>query len=101
MKRTDVADPGQSDDLITALTAADRIAVDTEFMRETTFWPILCLIQIAGPSGEVLIDPLALCTIALTGTVMSVTWYLTFFPPAAYLRYVGHAPGEGDGTSTG
>jgi len=35
------------------------VAVDTEFMRETTFWPILCLIQIAGPSGEVLIDPLA------------------------------------------
>lgn len=35
------------------------ITVDTEFMRETTFWPILCLIQIAGASGEVLIDPLA------------------------------------------
>lgn len=35
------------------------VAVDTEFMRETTFWPKLCLIQMAGPDEEVLVDPLA------------------------------------------
>lgn len=35
------------------------ITVDTEFMRETTFWPILCLIQIAGANTQALIDPLA------------------------------------------
>lgn len=35
------------------------IAVDTEFMREQTFWPRLCLIQIAGGETEVLIDSLA------------------------------------------
>jgi ribonuclease D len=35
------------------------VAVDTEFMRETTFWPKLCLIQMAGPDDEVLVDPLA------------------------------------------
>lgn len=35
------------------------IAVDTEFMRETTFWPKLCLIQISGDAGNALIDPLA------------------------------------------
>lgn len=34
------------------------VAVDTEFMRETTFWPKLCLIQMAGPDDEVLVDPL-------------------------------------------
>lgn len=35
------------------------VAVDTEFMRETTYWPKLCLIQLAGPSGEFVVDPLA------------------------------------------
>jgi ribonuclease D len=35
------------------------IAVDTEFMRETTYWPKLCLIQAAGPEASGVIDPLA------------------------------------------
>jgi len=41
------------------LAAAPFIAVDTEFMREQTFWPRLCLIQIASEDTEVLIDSLA------------------------------------------
>lgn len=35
------------------------ITLDTEFIREKTFWPELCLIQAAMPQYEVLIDPLA------------------------------------------
>ncbi len=35
------------------------VAVDTEFMRETTYWPKLCLIQAAGPDVAGVIDPLA------------------------------------------
>lgn len=38
---------------------AEYITVDTEFMRENTFYAILCLVQVAGPEGAVAIDPLA------------------------------------------
>ena len=38
---------------------APFLAVDTEFMRETTYWPKLCLIQAATPEEAVAIDPLA------------------------------------------
>ena len=41
------------------LGSADYVTVDTEFLREQTFWPQLCLIQIAGPAGEAIIDPMA------------------------------------------
>jgi ribonuclease D len=41
------------------LAKSSFVTVDTEFLRESTFWPQLCLIQIASPDHEALIDPLA------------------------------------------
>ena len=38
---------------------SDFIAVDTEFMRENTFWPELCLIQVANTEHAAAIDPMA------------------------------------------
>lgn len=34
------------------------VTVDTEFMRERTYWPKLCLVQLGGPTQTVAIDPL-------------------------------------------
>ena len=38
---------------------AEFLAVDTEFMRDSTYWPKLCLVQIGTPDEAVGIDPLA------------------------------------------
>lgn len=41
------------------LAQSDFITIDTEFLRETTFWPELCLIQMASPEHEYIVDPMA------------------------------------------
>lgn len=41
------------------MAGAAFITVDTEFMREKTFWPQLCLVQVGGPTEACAIDPLA------------------------------------------
>ena len=45
--------------LIIELTGAPYLALDTEFMRDQTYWPKLCLIQVASSGVEAIIDPLA------------------------------------------
>ncbi|HET9627972.1 MAG TPA: ribonuclease D [Novosphingobium sp.] len=46
-------------DLCERLARAQFICVDTEFMRESTYWPELCLIQIADEHEAAAVDPLA------------------------------------------
>lgn len=46
-------------ELCDRLSKADFVCVDTEFMRENTYWPELCLIQIADTNEAAAIDPLA------------------------------------------
>jgi ribonuclease D len=62
-----------SEDLTQAvrrLSTSDFVAVDTEFLRESTFWPQLCLVQIASPDEAMIIDPLA------TGLDLAPFWQL-------------------------
>ena len=46
-------------DICARFAKSDFVAVDTEFMRENTYWPILCLIQISDGKEAAAIDPLA------------------------------------------
>ncbi len=45
--------------LCARLSTKPYVVVDTEFMRENTYWPELCLIQIADDEEAAAIDPLA------------------------------------------
>jgi len=52
----------RSDDLkslVDRLAKHPFIAVDTEFMRENTYWPDVCLIQVASPEEAAAVDPKA------------------------------------------
>ena len=42
-----------------SLEGADFVTVDTEFMREKTYWPKLCLVQLGGPDEAAAVDPMA------------------------------------------
>ncbi|MGB3710488.1 MAG: ribonuclease D [Erythrobacter sp.] len=46
-------------ELCERLAKSEFVAVDTEFMRENTYWPELCLVQIANTEEAAAIDPLA------------------------------------------
>jgi ribonuclease D len=50
---------GELETLCARLARSEFVAVDTEFMRENTYWPELCLIQIADGNEAAAIDPLA------------------------------------------
>ncbi len=45
-------------DLCERLSKSEFVTVDTEFMRENTYWPELCLVQIANDKEAAAIDPL-------------------------------------------
>ena len=54
-----ITDSASLANLCARLAESDFVTVDTEFMRESTFWPELCLIQVANTEEAAAIDPMA------------------------------------------
>jgi ribonuclease D len=54
-----ITDSATLANLCARLSNSPFVTVDTEFMRETTYWPDLCLIQIADREEAAAIDPKA------------------------------------------
>ena len=49
----------------------DAVAIDTEFLRERTFYPKLCLVQLATPDECAIVDPLAIHDLAPLAALMT------------------------------
>src|SRR5689334_17137545 len=54
-----VSDSARLGEVATQLASAPTIALDTEFLRERTYRPQLCLLQLAGNGVACCVDPLA------------------------------------------
>lgn len=54
-----ITDSGALAAFCAELAEGDVVAVDTEFMRERTYWAKPCLIQLGGAAGAAAVDPLA------------------------------------------
>ena len=47
-------------ELVVTLRKAPAVAIDTEFMRERTYYARLCLIQLASDDVAAIVDPLVI-----------------------------------------
>ena len=54
-----VKDTNHLVELCSKLNKSKFLAIDTEFIREKTYWPKLCLIQVFNGEDKIIIDPLA------------------------------------------
>jgi ribonuclease D len=85
---TKVAPPITTNDALTAIVtqyqSAEFLAVDTEFLRERTYYPQLCLIQISDGIDAVAIDPLA------TGLDLNPLWDLMRNPAITKVFHAGN-----------
>ena len=87
-KSTKVVPPITTNDALSSIIkqyqSAEFLAVDTEFLRERTYYPQLCLIQISDGIDAVAIDPLA------TGLDLNPLWDLMRNPTITKVFHAGN-----------
>ena len=94
-----ITDTAALEEACERLSGDDFLAVDTEFHRETTYWPQVCLIQVASSDYDVLVDPLARgIDLAPLNKLMADPSRTKVFHAARqdleiFTRLIGHVPG--------
>jgi ribonuclease D len=56
---------------IASIGQPECLAVDTEFIREKSYYPQLCLLQLATPSQSAIVDPLGSCDLTALAPLMA------------------------------
>ncbi len=74
--------PAKLERLCNDLATSPWLAIDTEFLRESTYYPQLCLLQIAGEGALACVDPLQLPD-------LSILWQLIYRPDKLKVFHAG------------
>lgn len=78
--------------LVATLRSEPTYALDTEFVAERTYWPRLCLVQLAWPAGLALVDPLA-CDVGALADVFDTSATMVTHAGAADIPILERACG--------
>ncbi|MCU6218047.1 hypothetical protein KWI05_23415, partial [Enterobacter bugandensis] len=65
--------------VIKSLTADDYIAIDTEFIRVRTYYPVFALLQLKCRDRIYIVDPKALCIKQLLEAINNTKAYILMF----------------------
>ena len=87
-----IADDRALDELLDRLQSHDRIALDTEFHREKTYFPRLALIQLAWLEGLAIIDPLT-CDASKLSRIFGSNHLIVLHAAQQDLDVMSHAMG--------
>lgn len=99
MRPPTITDPQELDELCRRLQSSEQIGIDTEFVSEDTFFPELCLIQVATREEMAVIDAAVLADLNPFWTVLAEGGHVTVLHAGReelnfMLRSVGKLPGK-------
>lgn len=72
---------------------SDAVAIDTEFIRDTTYWPRLCLLQMAIKDEFVLVDPFSVDITSIRELLSNDTIMKVFHSPRQDIEILRHKTG--------
>ena len=87
-----IADDQALDELLGRLQSHDRVALDTEFHREKTYFPRLALIQLAWLGGIAIVDPLT-CDASKLSRIFGANHLIVLHAAQQDLDVMSHAMG--------
>ena len=90
MKFDWISDDNDLERLVNSLRNVERIALDTEFHRERTYYPRLALVQLAWAGGSAIVDPLA-CDVSRLGPRFDRTHLIVLHAAQQDLDVLAHA----------